>query len=167
MEQVRHEQARLRGFVRSLGVRSEIVDDLSQDAFVWAWKKIEDFQPGTDFGAWVREIARNLVRNELRKESRRQRLIGEHTATLLAAQDADAAESTAPDEQVVAALRGCVNLLPERSRALVQQRYFEDQNPGTIASRAGKSSNEIRQQLFRIRKLLMDCMEKKLALPNP
>ena len=68
LEQVQREQSRLRSSIRTLGVRAEAVDDIAQDALVIALTKLEDFDRGGDFGAWVRQIARRLVANERRKE---------------------------------------------------------------------------------------------------
>ena len=64
---VEEHQASLRAFVRSLGVRMDWVDDLAQDAFVVAHGELDNFDQERDFGKWLRGIARNLVRNELRK----------------------------------------------------------------------------------------------------
>ena len=72
MEQVENEQSGLKGFIRMLGVRPESVDDIAQETFVVAYKKLTMFERGTNFGAWLRTIARNLVRNELRRQGRRR-----------------------------------------------------------------------------------------------
>jgi len=45
-------------FVRSLGMRAEAADDVAQEAFVVAFEKLQTFERGTNFGAWVRTIAR-------------------------------------------------------------------------------------------------------------
>ena len=55
-----------------LGVRPESVDDIAQETFVIAYRKLTMFERGTNFGAWLRTIARNLVRNELRRQGRRR-----------------------------------------------------------------------------------------------
>ncbi len=83
IEQVRREQAGLRAFVRTLGMRAEAVDDVAQEAFVVAFEKLQTFERGTNFGAWVRTIARFLVSKELRREERRQRVLAEHVAEML------------------------------------------------------------------------------------
>ena len=73
--EVHAEQGRLRAFIRSLGVRIDSVDDIAQEAFVVAWQKRQQFQRDSNFGAWVREIAKGIVMNEFRKSSRRRRII--------------------------------------------------------------------------------------------
>ena len=76
-ELVKEHHASLRVFVRSLGVAADWVDDLAQDAFVEAYRKLDTFDVNRDFGKWLRGIARNLVRNELRKENRHRRILHE------------------------------------------------------------------------------------------
>ena len=58
VQQIARHQSRLRAFVRCLLVRSSDVDDLLQQVNVVLWEKADEFQPGTDFGAWASQIAR-------------------------------------------------------------------------------------------------------------
>jgi RNA polymerase sigma-70 factor (ECF subfamily) len=72
---VKEHQSGLRAFIRALGVDEAWVDDLAQEAFIIAYRRLDDFEPGTDFGKWLRRIARNLAANERRKDARRSRLL--------------------------------------------------------------------------------------------
>ena len=140
MEQVENEQSGLKGFIRMLGVRPESVDDIAQEAFVIAYRKLTMFERGTNFGAWLRTIARNLVRNELRRQGRRRVLANDVAEFLLSRADEKSThpsvevEQAEQHEQRVSALRECLQKLPERSRRLVQQRYFEELSLGVIAA---------------------------------
>jgi RNA polymerase sigma-70 factor (ECF subfamily) len=57
----------LRAFARSLTRRREQADDLVNDAVVRALAAAEQFQPRTNFKAWMFTILRNLYYNEGRK----------------------------------------------------------------------------------------------------
>jgi RNA polymerase sigma-70 factor (ECF subfamily) len=164
-DQVRREQARLRALIRALGVRAEAVDDLAQEAFLLAFRKLGEFDRQEDFGAWVRGIARRLVANALRKESRRRQILSERlTEFLLQTQPQQLhplAEAAQQDR--LTALDACLHGLPERSRHLLHLRYFEALTPGAIASQLNRSANEIRQTLFRLRKALLECIERRVA----
>jgi RNA polymerase sigma-70 factor len=159
LEQVRREQSRLRAFVRVLGVRAEAVDDMAQDALLIAYERLADFRRGEDFGAWVRGIARRLVANWIRKENRRQQILSDHVSELFVGA---AEQDTGHDDQLVA-LRACLEQLPESGRQLLHLRYFEELNPGAIASRSEQSATSVRQQLFRLRRALLSCIESRLA----
>lgn len=160
IEQVRLEQAGLRAYVRSLGMRAEAVDDVAQEAFVVAFGKLQTFERGTNFGAWLRTIARFLVSKELRRDNRRQRVLADHVAELLADE-----HSTVPEDALAKAeaLKLCLGELPEHWRMLVQQRYFENLAPSVIASQEGRSANEVRQALFRLRSVLHECITRRIA----
>ncbi len=160
IEQVRLEQAGLRVYVRGLGMRAETADDVAQEAFVVAFEKLQTFERGTNFGAWVRTIARFLVSKELRREDRRRRLLAEHVAEILSAENVPAPEEAAAKAE---ALKLCLGELPERWRTLVQQRYFENLAPSVIASHEGRSANEIRQALFRLRSALHECITRRIT----
>ena len=64
----------LRAFVRSLAVDPDWVDDIAQESFLTAYREWKSFDSTRDFGKWLRGIAANIVRNELRKDARRQRI---------------------------------------------------------------------------------------------
>jgi RNA polymerase sigma-70 factor (ECF subfamily) len=161
MDQVRREQAGLRAFVRMLGMRAEAVDDVAQEAFVIAYEKLHTFERGTNFGAWVRTIARFLVAKERRREDRRQRVLQEPVVEWLF--EADLIADSSGDEARASALRACLAELPERRRRLVQQRYFENVAPAVIASHEGRTANDVRQSLFRLRAALHACITRRLG----
>lgn len=107
---VREHQAALRGFVRMRGVHNDSVDDLAQETFLIAYRELDRFDQDRDFGKWLRGIARNLVRNELRRNARRGRLMDEEvTRYLLAVQSSDHADqrygSTRASEEPVSMMK--------------------------------------------------------------
>ena len=163
--QVRQHQSRLRASIRSLGVRAEAVDDIAQDALLLAWEKMANFSYGSDFGAWVVQIARRLVANERRKEARRSRILaGEVTDLLLRlhSEGNDPAGRLQRGEEVVA-LKTCLEELAPHAREIIRLRYFEDLSPGAIASRLDRPSSAVRQFLLRLRRMLLECVEGRLG----
>ena len=157
---VREHQSGLRAFIRALGTDEAWVDDLAQEAFIVAYRRLDQFEPGTDFGKWLRSIARYLVANERRKEIRRSRLLPFAIVDgLLECEPENAAE---PDvTHLLPAMRDCVDQLPVRSRELLHQRYSANDNATTLARRLGINADAVRQQLLRIRVAVKDCIEKK------
>lgn len=165
LEQVRREQARLRASIRALGVRAEAVDDIAQDVLVIALEKLNEFDRGGDFGAWIRQIARWEVANERRKGSRRNLIVSDSITSLLLElpfEPPDRGDRLEREEEI-AALRECVAGLPKHSRELLHLRYFEDLSPGSIASRLGQTSNQVRQVLLRLRRALLGCIERRMG----
>lgn len=164
--QVQLEHARLRASIRAMGVRADAVDDIAQDAFLVALDKMAEFERGGDFGGWVRQIARRLIANERRKKGRRGRILSDHVTDLLLNAPPEATHPVLGKERadLLAALKACVGDLPPESQNLLQQRYFEDIAPGAIAGRLGQNSNQVRQALLRLRRSLLECIERRVGV---
>ena len=70
------------------------------------------------------------------------------------------------DEQAdreLEALDACVGKLPPRQRDVLDARYRDGEPVESIARRAGKAPNAVAAELYRVRKLLMDCVRRALA----
>ena len=153
----------LRGFVRSLGVDPEWVDDIAQEVFLTALREQKSFDQTRDLGKWLRGIARNLVRNEVRRNARRKRLLHEGmTELLLGPPDADC-ETREWQLSRMPALRDCVEQLPPRSRQMVSERYGGGWTSSELAEHLGMTAVAVRQSLLRIRRQLKGCIEQKTA----
>lgn len=157
---VREHQKGLRAFIRALGAEEAWVDDLAQEAFLVAYRRIHEFEPGTDFGKWLRSIARYMVANERRKEARHSRLLPAAVADVLLRHET---ENQAALDGLLPALLECVDQLPPRSRELLRRRYAGNENASTLASYLRIKAETVRQQLLRIRLLVKECVEKKGA----
>ncbi len=157
---VRDHQASLRVFVRSLGVEPGWVDDLAQDAFVVAYREMDSYDPARDFGKWLRGIARNLVRNELRKQSRQRRILHEGLSQHLVALAEN--EEDQVDVSQLSALRDCVEQLPGRSRELIHSRYHEGWDAPVLADKFEMKAATVRQTLLRIRRQLYQCINQRV-----
>ena len=57
----------LRAFALSLANTRDVADDLVQDTIVRALAHIDQFQPGTNMGAWLFTILRNLFYSQCRR----------------------------------------------------------------------------------------------------
>lgn len=65
---------RLRAFAFLLARDREFADDLVQEAVVRVLTHADQFEPGTNFKAWVTTILRNCYYNEIRRRGRASRL---------------------------------------------------------------------------------------------
>jgi RNA polymerase sigma-70 factor (ECF subfamily) len=66
-ELVRRRQALVRGLMRRLCGDPAFAEDLAQQAFVQAWRKIGRLQAPQAFGSWLRSIAVNVWLQEARR----------------------------------------------------------------------------------------------------
>ena len=158
---LRH-HVRLRVFVRSLGVDADWVDDVSQEACLTAFRQWESFDQSRDFGKWLRGIARNLVRNELRKDARRRRILHEALSELLVDETEEDHGMREWKQVQMTSVRDCVEQLPPKSRQMVSERYGGGWGASELSGHLQMSAAAIRQALVRIRRQLKECIERKL-----
>lgn len=137
-----------------------LAEDLVQQAFVDAYRKLGGFRDGGDFGAWVRGIARNLVRQELRRRGREERRLDVYREHLEAREDG---EADARELELHAALARCRDQLPEDSRTALAMRYERGLDFSEIAEEMGRTLGGARQLLQRVRGNLRRCIEQRLA----
>jgi RNA polymerase sigma-70 factor (ECF subfamily) len=155
-------QARLRAFIAGYVPDAQWVDDIAQQAFVSAYRDLRDFQPGTDFYAWLRQIAYNHLRAELERASRRRRLERDHLAEITAGELSRRLERER-DEESLEALRECVRRLSGTGRQIIRSYYGESLPLGRIARDLGRTADSLKVSLFKIRARLKSCIEGKQA----
>lgn len=164
---VAQQHQQLRSFVRTLGVAPDWVDDLAQEVFLVAWRERVAFDSQRDIGKWLRGIARNLVRNELRKDQRRQRILHEGLSELLIRPLESETETPVWEQGRMSALRDCVEQLAPKSRQIVAGRYGDGWKAPDLADHLGMTAAAVRQALMRIREQLKQCIELRLAEVGP
>ena len=153
---------RIKVFLHALVREADLAEDLFQEVFITAVDKSADYRSGTNFLAWVRAIARNKVLDALRRQRRRRRRL-----PLLEPQTIELLVGAAPVVDDIwdrhrAALRRCLEDLPERLRDLLHLRYAEDQAPATIAQVHHSSAGAISVALHRARQALRGCIRQRL-----
>ena len=149
--------------VAAMLLDTQRTEDLVQQAFINAYRHLDRFELGRDFGRWLKEIARNLVRQELRTRGRADRRLELYYSHLLSA--GGNPEAAAVEDQLAEALAGCEQKLPANAETLVNLRYRQALDFGQIAAQIGRTVEATRMQLARIRLALRDCIQKELAQP--
>jgi RNA polymerase sigma-70 factor (ECF subfamily) len=150
----------IRGFVLALLPDFHAADDVLQETFLTMTAKAAQFEPGTDFLAWVRSIARLKVLEHYRKRKSGPQHLDPQVLSVLAE---DAPPEPDDNEDHRRALEDCLKHVPPKSRTIVDLRYAKHLRPPEIASKLSWSVNAIHVALSRIRKALRDCTERKLS----
>ncbi len=157
----RHQRA-VRGAVSWL-LDPVAIENFVQQTFVNAFEKLDQFRREDDFALWARGIARNLVRQEMRRRSREIHHLSLYQTYVLQRLDGQS-DDDAEFESQRATLTACrKELIPAAGQA-VELRYTQGFDMETIARTMGRSVPATRQLLHRARLLLRDCMQRKAAL---
>lgn len=143
----------------------QLVDELAHDTFVFAFRHLHEFKPGTSFRAWVRAIAWNLLRAEVQRFAREQ-VQQEKFAAWQISEFNSAAAETAPSAEAEH-LHDCLAQLDGSLRELVTLKYRDDHSTETIAAQLKRSLVWVRVSLFRVRQQLRECIETKLKGGQP
>lgn len=136
---------------------AHVAEDLFQEVCVVAVQKAGEFQDGTNFVAWARTIARNKLREHLRRRSG------------VAVDDAffdglESAFDAVPHSDVrKEALRRCLDQIQDRARQVLVWRYEEGLTTASIADRTGQSRAGVNSLLQRVREILRECVERRSA----
>ncbi len=159
-ELVTRNQRRVYGFILSVVPSSVDADDIFQETCLTLWRRIEDFDPSGDFLRWAFGIARNVIRNTRVKHLRDRHVFSDETIALLAEHRADHQDDL---DQRHRALRVCLDELADPHRQLVDLCYAGDQTIDAISAQLNRKPNAVYQQLHRIRKALLKCIETRVA----
>lgn len=160
-EIVRRYQQEVWKVVAAMLFNAQRTEDLVAETFIKAFQHLHHYEPGRDFGAWIKEIARNQVRQEFRRSAREDRRLEIYQAHLL--QTYEVPVNSPAEDPLEEALGECTQKLPPDWAKLVELRYQSALDFGAIASTVGRTVEATRQQLARIRLSLRDCIEKQLA----
>jgi RNA polymerase sigma-70 factor, ECF subfamily len=137
-------------------------EDLVQQVFVNAFLHLTDFELGRDFGAWLRTIARNAVREHLRNNARYERRLRAY-GDLVNQRWEDDDRAVEFDESMRQALHDCMQRLPPKAARTIRLRYHEGLDFRTMAARMNTTAGALRNLLSRVRVQLRECIERGLA----
>lgn len=152
-------QAHVTGYVRSLVPDIHESSDILQEVALTCMKKMDEYDPARSFVKWCVGIARIEILRHHR--SSRRHLLLEHEDVAISL--ADVYETMHDElEERQKALQHCVRELSERSRMLVQLRYYEKRPIRAIARQVQATTNAIKVALSRIRGALRECIDRRL-----
>lgn len=156
-----HER-RLSAYVHALIPMWQDAEDVLQNTKIRLWEQFDSFRPEGDFAAWAIAIAGYMVRTH-RTISRRQRVCFSDDVVEKIAQNIP---STLQRDQRLSALLECVETLNTTSRRLLQLFCAGHQRIKDIADDLGQTPSATRVALFRIRRTLFECVQKRLREEN-
>ncbi|MBY0457729.1 MAG: sigma-70 family RNA polymerase sigma factor [Gemmataceae bacterium] len=136
-------------------------ESLVQQAFMDAYKNLDKYQLGTDFGAWVRTVARNRLRKVVRTMTRDEQRLAAYREVL--AERLRVEEPVHDDSDVyLAALRRCRAELPEEEAIILRLRYEKGMTFEAIAARRDTTPAAVQRAISRSRFRLRACIEGQL-----
>jgi RNA polymerase sigma-70 factor, ECF subfamily len=158
---LRLHQTQLFGYIYSLVRDLDDADDLFQQASLVLWDKFGQFDSSRSFINWACGVARFEVLNFLRSRSR-NRLYFNDELNLALIEAQQPLEHEQLDERRDA-LANCMKKLRERDLELLEACYGRSVCIREVARASGRSTHSIHNSLRRIRRLLFECVRRRLA----
>ena len=143
--------------------------DIVQDAFVSAWRRFTDYDETREFGAWMRGIVRNKLKDWFRARQRLPLGISPESLEFVELEIDIAAWQASKSEGagIFEIVGECVERLPANFKAAVRRFYFEGLDSEQAATALEISSANLRKRLERARALLHECIGGKTSAFSP
>src|SRR5262245_44752874 len=145
-----------------LGEREEALD-VTQEAFLTAYRAYPRFRGQSDPFTWLYRIAVNIAKRRFRRRRRREEL---HLLHPEVGAGVDSVDPHTPDAELLESerarlLREAISLLPEDQRTAVILMYMENLSYEDIAAYQGCSVGTVKSRLFRARAALVALIGRK------
>jgi RNA polymerase sigma-70 factor (ECF subfamily) len=157
---VRDHYREVHGLLWALTRNQHTADELTQEVFIVALKR--GMAPGEGMRLWLRETARRLAMNEMRRK-RPAPLVPRDLAELPGLTVVAESGRVESFEDELTALRDCLADLPEADRELLSERYHSGTSIAELAEKTGTSVEYLKLKLFRLRKTLGERIKRKVA----
>jgi RNA polymerase sigma-70 factor (ECF subfamily) len=128
-------------------VPKTVVDDLAQDVFITAWRRMDSLREPAAFSGWLATIARNRATDYLRQRPADAEELPEHLP------------APGTDGHMARAALDAIRALPEAYRETLVLRLVEGMTGPEIAARTGLTEGSVRVNLHRGMKLLRARLE--------
>jgi RNA polymerase sigma-70 factor (ECF subfamily) len=149
---VRRHQDAVFGLAMSMTRNREDAADMTQEAFIRAYEKLEQYNPAYGFRPWLLRICANRTKNLFRRRVRRREIEQRHYEQTGIAQEGVPADFSA--------LQEALQTLPEKLRLPLYLKYVEQLPYEEVSSILGIGISAAKMRVSRAKSLLMERWKK-------
>jgi RNA polymerase sigma-70 factor (ECF subfamily) len=153
-------QSRLYAYICSLLGEAAGARDVLQETNLALWDKAREYDPARPFLPWAYRVAYLQVLAYRKRCARSRMVFDEQLVSELAE---EAAHGDADLDLRLEALGHCLDKLPGHRREMLDRRYQRGESVDQIARGLRKAPNVVAASLYRIRKVLHECIEARIA----
>jgi len=158
-----HERS-LFAYVYALAPGWQDAEEVMQRLRIRIWQQFDQYETDKPFDAWARAIAYYLVLAFRKEKSRQREFFAER---ILEAVSSEFEKHQERSNERRDALLGCLEKLEGQKREIVHAYYSSArQESEPLARSLEMTPNALRQSLFRIRRTLLDCVERTMRVES-
>jgi RNA polymerase sigma-70 factor (ECF subfamily) len=158
-----HQQELFR-YIFALLPHEEDARDALQETSVALYRKFAEYDQSKPFLAWAYGFAFLEIMKQRERVRRGTRQLAQHLVERLARERAEAEPALAARLQ---ALEHCLQQLSAADQELIRKRYQEKIKTDDLLRQFGPSRRSLFRNLDRIRRLLFDCINRRVAAGLP
>jgi len=148
-----------KAYFTALGFVHNVQDalDISQEAFIKAFRKIKQFDSKKPFFPWFYKVVKNLCLDYAKKRRKREEILVDNVQIL---------NNKDEDREMKAVLWKGIDSLPAEQKEVILLRYFQQFSYGEIAEIMEKPVGTIMSSLYYAKRHLKMIIEKYLSQGN-
>lgn len=160
---IRKHQSKLFSTVLHMVKNRELAEDIVQESFLRAFKKLDTLLNRSQFYPWIKRIALNMALNHFEKEKRVLDVETEDDEPSFFENIAagESPEELTLKEELRKYVRMFVNALPDRLRVVILLREVEDMSYEEIAEMLNIPLGTVRSRLFNARNIIKERLIKQ------
>ncbi len=139
----------------------EDAEELLQDVFLKAFRKLNTYKGECQFSTWIYRIAYNAAISATRKHKQELFCIEEKMINNVPDEAAESVFSLVDSEELVEELRKAIDLLTAEEKALIMLFYYEEKSIVEISDVLKLSISNVKIKLHRTRKKIYVLMNNK------
>jgi len=147
------------GFLRARLIEPADAEDLCQEVFLRCYLGREKLSRAAAVGPWLIGIARNILREHVRRIHRRKEVAWTELCLEL---DALASDHDQHHDEALAHLPGCLDSLGQSAREAIDMRYRIQLRMAEIGLKLKRSEGAVKLLVHRARAALRNCLDRKL-----
>ncbi len=150
---------------RFVGNRYE-AEDLAQETFIKAYKKLDTLKEPGKLKSWLYSIARNTVIDFFRKNKNKPFALDSEIMENIPETTAVDYQERVANLEVSKELESCIDRLVKEDRAIIKLLYYEGFSYKEIADLLHVNQNTLKSRLHRARKVLLESIRANSTLKD-
>jgi RNA polymerase sigma-70 factor (ECF subfamily) len=141
-------------------------EEVVQETFVAVFRSIDAYRGQSSLLSWIYGIAKNTVNNTIRRSRAHEQRVERAESELT--RSAHSLDACTPEEHLSLrryqdAIQERLAMVPDWHHEVFVLRHVENLPIGEIARRVSRSNDAVRSSLYRIKRMLVEAVDSKLA----